>query len=368
MAWEILTGFVKNATAAGVSRQEIRKELESAGWEGKQVDSALNAYSDSSLPIAVPRPAISPTARELFLYLMLFSSLHVAIFGLGTILYQLINLAFPDPADFYSYAYFSMISDVEAKLRSGLASLVVFLPAYLFIDHKIEVLKRSDPGQGGSRVRRKLTYLMLYLTVTILMFDASTLVSFWLSGELDQRVLLKCLVVAGLGAWVLARYLHEMAADTHFGAEPTPSWRLVSLGVFVLVSLAAMIGAARNIEPPGVERKRQADEARVTGLSQIDRSIMTYYRAYGSLPESLEEVATAEHVRFPRDPETRDHYRYERKSETDYVLCANFRLEQTAEDLLMTTSPYNISYAGPTFSVHAAGEHCFDLVVREGEF
>lgn len=365
MAWETLTKFVGRSITAGIPRERIAQALQQAGWRKEHVQSALNAYAESDLPVAVPRPAISATARELFLYLMLFSSLHVSIVGLGTILYQLINLAFPDPADFYGYGYAAMVGGVESKLRSGLASLAVFLPAYLLIDHKIEQLKRADPGQGGSSVRRKLTYLTLYLTIVILMFDASSLVSFWLSGELDKRVLFKCLAIAALGAWVLGRYLGEMTVDEHFDTGQAPRRRLIALALLVSAALAAMVGAAMNIESPGAERRRQADEAREAALGQIDSSIMTYYRAYRKLPASLEEVARFQHLKFPRDPETGKSYQYRRKDELAYELCATFREARTVEDLIAETNPYNVSYSSPAFAEHPSGEHCFALEVKE---
>lgn len=365
MAWEILTKFVENSLAAGMSRERIAGALEDAGWKEAQVSSAMNAYADTALPVPVPRPAISATARELFFYLMLFSSLHVTIIGLGTILYQLVNLAFPDSADFYGSGYFAMIGGVESKLRSGLSSLAVFLPAYLYLDHKIEMLKRSDPGQGASGVRRKLTYLTLYVTIIVLMFDASSLISYWLNGELDRRVLSKCLVIAGLAAWILGRYLHEMSTDEHFGTDRAPRARQVSLGILVVVALGAATAAFFNIDSPGAERKRQADAARETALGHIDNSIMTYYRAYEKLPDSLDEVARFQHVKFPRDPETRRPYRYERVGEKDYRLCASFRVARTPAQIIAESGPYAMAYSSTPFAEHPAGEHCFNLEVQE---
>lgn len=259
-----------------------------------------------------------------------------------------------------------MIGGFENKLRSGLSSLAIFLPAYLYLDHKIEMLKRSDPGQGGSGVRRKLTYLTLYVTIVILMFDASSLVSFWLNGELDQRVLLKCLIIAGLAAWILGRYLHEMTTDEHFGAHRASRVRKVSLGILAVVALAAAAASLLYIDSPGAERKRQADLARETALGQIDSSIMTYFRAYKKLPDSLDEVARFQHVRFPRDPETARPFRYERAGKKHYRLCASFRLARTAEEIIAESGPYATTYSSTPFAEHPAGEHCFDLEVKAG--
>ncbi|RVQ67120.1 hypothetical protein EKN06_09385 [Croceicoccus ponticola] len=365
MAWSILTDFVQKSLASGIGRDRIRSALESAGWRPAEVKSAIDAFAVSDLRIAVPRPSISPTARELFYYLSVFSCLYVTIMGLGTILFQLVNLALPDPADYYGDIYYALAGGVEAKLRSGVASVVVFLPAYLLLDHRIEVLKRSDPGQGGSSVRRKVTYLTLYFTAFVLLSDASFLVSYWLNGELDARVLLKCGVVAGLGMLVLGRYLHEMTSDEHFVARHASRVRIATLAILTIVSAAAVLTAFGNFASPGTERKRQADRARETALAQIDNAIVTYFRAYESLPESLAIVARFQHVRFPRDPETGVPYRYEVVGDRRYRLCTTFRRARTAEELMAETGPYTTYYATSAFSEHPAGPHCFDMEVKE---
>ncbi|WP_066770032.1 DUF5671 domain-containing protein [Croceicoccus mobilis] len=365
MAWSVLTDFLRRATRAGIGRDKAASALEDAGWPPAQVKSAIEAFADSDLPVAVPRPSISPTPKELFLYLTAFSCLYVAVMGLGTILFQLINIARPDPADFYAGNYFSMMGNVEAKLRSGVSSVVVFLPAYLFVDFRIAKLRRSSAGGGASAVRRKLTYLTLYFTAFVLLFDASFLVSYWLNGELDSRVLLKILVVAGIGALVLGRYLYEMSCEEHFGAGHVRLVRMASLGFLVAVSLAAVIAAFANFDPPGEERRKQADAAREAALAQIDVAVLTYFRAYDELPDSLKAVAKFEHVRLPRDPETGKPYGYEVTGERTYRLCTRFRTARTEMDLVAEGAAYGGYYQTSAFVEHPAGDHCFDMEVKE---
>lgn len=361
MPWKTLTTFVERAIAAGTDRERIAQALDQAGWDPAQVRLALDAYAEADLPVAVPRPAIAATARELFLYLMVFSCLYMAVFGLGTILYQLINLALPDPADRF---YYALLSDTEGRLRSGIATLAVFLPAYLLLDRKIAALGRVDPGQRGSGVRRKLTYLTLYLTAIVLLSDASYLVSSWLGGELGRRVLLKCLVVAGLGVLVLGRYLEEMSADEHLRAGLAPRVRQITLAIFVVASLTAMVAAYRNVDSPGSERRQQADRTREAALEQIDGSIVRYFRAYRKLPDSLDQLGRIQHVRFPRDPETGRPYPYRKRGANSYELCTRFNVARTAEDL-MNESPYVIAETSSTFAEHPAGNHCFVKEVME---
>lgn len=363
MAWDALTNFVERAVAAGVGRARIAEVLEQAGWRSARIQSVMQTYAESDLPVAVPRPAIGRSARELFLYLLVFTALYMAVTGLGTILYQLINLAFPDPSD--RYGYFMWMSEPENKLRSGTATLAVFLPTYLWLDHRIEALMRTDPGEAASNVRRKLTYLTLYVTVVVLLCDLGYFIDSWLSGELGRRVLLKCLVVACLGGLVLGRYLHEMNADEHFDAHLAPKVRKATLGILMLASLAAMAAALLNVPSPGAERKRQSDDARENALSQIDAAIMTYYRAYKKLPESLTKLGAAQHVRFPRDPETGKPYRYERKGARNYVLCTSFHKAKTMEEQMAASG---IVYAvTSTFVEHPAGNYCFPKEVEPAQ-
>lgn len=365
MSGHVLNNVVEKAIGAGISHERISLALEKAGWKKEQVSAVMDAYADLDMGIAVPKPVVSATSRELFLYLLVFSALYSAVMSLGTILYQLINIYLPDPADSYMGGYYFLIGGVESKLRSGIAGLAVFLPVYLLVDARIEALKRADPMQGASAVRRKLTYLTLYLIALILMLDASSLISYWLSGELDLRVLMKCAVVAGIGLLVFGRYRYEMLSDEHPAGRHAKRVRLVSIAVLVLTSAIAAILAAQNISSPGTERKRQADRAREATLQQIDNAIGNYYRINSKLPRSLDAVERAQRVKFAHDPETRKPFRYEVVGDTTYQLCTKFNFERSAEDLMSEFGAYGYGSVASSFSVHPAGEFCFGLEAGE---
>ena len=91
--------FVREALLRGQSRPAIEATLASAGWAPEQVRDALEAYADVAFPVPVPRPRPYLSAREAFLYLVLFATLYVWAYHLGDLLFDLINRAMPDPAD-----------------------------------------------------------------------------------------------------------------------------------------------------------------------------------------------------------------------------------------------------------------------------
>src|SRR3546814_10850359 len=115
--------------------------------------------------------------------------------SLGTLLYQFINIGFPDPVQ---RQYESM--QVEENLRWGAAMLIIFLPVYIIMDRKVSRLRSANPDHGRSGVRRWLTYLTLYATAIIFLSDLGFLLYIFLKGELTSRVFLKALAIAGISA------------------------------------------------------------------------------------------------------------------------------------------------------------------------
>ena len=78
-----LTAFVKEALGRGLPRTQIEDVLQHAGWGPEQIGTAMSAFAPVDFPIPVPRPRISLSAREAFLYLLQFSTLYTVAYNLG---------------------------------------------------------------------------------------------------------------------------------------------------------------------------------------------------------------------------------------------------------------------------------------------
>ena len=120
---EDLAGSVKDALGRGVSRGEIEGVLTRTGWAAHDVRAALGAFADVDFALPVPRPRPALTARNSFLYLTLFTTLYISAYNLGSLLFQLINTAFPDSAT-------SMGPVVADVMRWSIASLIVAAPIF----------------------------------------------------------------------------------------------------------------------------------------------------------------------------------------------------------------------------------------------
>ncbi len=204
---EELLGFVRDALGRGLSRAEIEDALGRAGWSAEQVTRALGAFAAVDFPIPVPRPRPSLSARDAFVYLLLFTTLYIVAFNLGNLLFQFINRAFPDPASLQDESAF------RSSVRFSVASLVVSLPVFLWMSRLTGRLTAADPTQRMSPVRRWLTYLTLFVAACILIGDFTSLVYNLLGGETTTRFVLKVAIVGAIAGTVFWYYVSDLRAD-----------------------------------------------------------------------------------------------------------------------------------------------------------
>ena len=73
--------FVHQALSRGVPRAEIEAALAAAGWGQEPVRRALSEFAEVPFPVPVPRPRPYLSARDAFVYLVLFSASVVGVLG-----------------------------------------------------------------------------------------------------------------------------------------------------------------------------------------------------------------------------------------------------------------------------------------------
>jgi hypothetical protein len=204
---EELIGFVRDALGRGVPRPQVEAALRQAGWDARQVSTALAAFAAVDFPIPVPRPRTSLSAREAFTYLLLFSTMYVVAFQFGSLLFDFINQAFPDPAA----SQFERFQ--RESMRFSVSSLIVALPVFLYMSRLTNRETTLDPTRRMSPVRRWLTYLTLFIAAGVLIGDVTTLIYSLLGGELTTRFVLKVLVVAAIAGTIFWYYVSDLRVD-----------------------------------------------------------------------------------------------------------------------------------------------------------
>lgn len=202
-----LEAFVRDALARGSSKDAIETALTAAGWPTEQTRSALNTFADVDFPIPVPKPRPYLSAREAFLYLVLFATLYVAAYHLGSLLFDLINRAFPDPAQ-TRYGF-----DYGRSMRWSIASVIIAFPVFVFVARYLSRELARNPVKRLSAVRRWLTYLTLFVAAGVLIGDMIALVNNLLGGELTVRFVLKVLVAAVIAGTIFGYYLWDLRRE-----------------------------------------------------------------------------------------------------------------------------------------------------------
>lgn len=202
-----LHAFLKEAIAKSIPRSKIQDVLQKAGWKPEEVRNALGAYADIDFPVAVPKRKPYMSAREAFMYLVMFLTLYWTSFSFGQLLYQFINRAYPDPLQ---YGY---IDSSFQTIRMDTASIIIAFPVFMYVSWLLGKAMKKDPDKRASKIRKWLTYITLFVAAGIIIGDMTALVYNALGGELTTRFLLKVLTVAAIAGSIFGYYLVELRSE-----------------------------------------------------------------------------------------------------------------------------------------------------------
>jgi hypothetical protein len=202
-----LEKFVHSALSEGLPRNRIESAMVEAGWPKAQASSALAAYAAVDFPVPVPRPRPTLSARDAFLYLVLFSALYLTAYHLGALCFEFIDRAFPHPG---SQIMHSMWRD---QIRFSASALIVGFPLFAFMSFHVNRDNERNPVKRLSAVRRWLTYLTLFLATAILAGDLIALIYYLLGGEPTARFLLKVGTVGVIAGSVFGYYLTDLRRE-----------------------------------------------------------------------------------------------------------------------------------------------------------
>lgn len=289
-------------------------------------------------------------AKSFVLQLGSLATLFVSLPAFITLLFGIITLQFPDPADSYWE-----IGSAESAIRYSIAVLVIFFPAYLFLTRKVNENRRRE-GELYHTLTRWLIYLALLVAGLIMLGDLAVVVYTFLNGDLTVRFILKAaalfLVIGG------ASYYYMLDAREYWKDREKESVK-VGIGALIAVLLFVAIGYTK-IDSPSVAREVRLDQEQITDLQDMQWRVESYYQTNNSFPARIEML----YADFPMPvaPEGRQAYEYDITGADTYELCATFS-EPTPEEERSFAKP--LGYGDDVYLQnqnweHGTGRKCFE--------
>jgi len=252
--------------------------------------------------------------RDFFMHLLGFAALYVSIITFLTLLFQYINVLFPDPLNFYYTGILNII-------RVASSALIVVFIVFLLINWLLEKDFRKIPPKRDLKFRKWLIYFTLFVSAVTIIIDLIRLVYIFYSGELSSRFFLKVLAVLLVAAAVFAYYLWDLkrAVDKKYQLPKILAWLTSTVVIISIVGGFFIVGS------PATQRQRRFDDQRVNNLQEIQSQIINYWQQKEKLPEKLADLNDSiSGFMPPADPVTSQNYEYVIKEPLTFELCADF--------------------------------------------
>ncbi len=297
----------------------------------------------------------SSTPRDVFLYLLGLITLVLSAVSFGALVYQYIDLKFPDVLR-YSY---SMPSVNFSLIRMALSSLVVVFPVYFWTTRTLHKDVVKEPTKRDIRVRRWLLYFTVFVAALIMIGDLITLIQSFLNGDLTTSFILKVITIFFIAGSILFYYLSELRDRSY----PRKAFQAVIVGIVALVLGYGFYLAGS----PQSQRLVRFDDQKVYDLSSIQNYIVyNWWQQKGTLPQTLDVLNDPiSNFMVPVDPQTNRPYEYHLLSQANhsFQLCAEFNKpsDLSINNAFPPVEPKNGVVSG-TWS-HGIGRVCFDRTI-----
>ena len=292
------------------------------------------------------------TAKDFFLHIAVIALLYTGAVALLNILFNVINVAFPQVTQ---YNYYS-----SASISLPVATLVVVFPLFLFLANLLHRGYAEDSSRKEYPVRKWLIYITLFIAGGVLAGDLVTLIYYFLDGqELTAAFLLKILSVLVVTGAIFGYYLDDL--KNRLTNSRRNIWRVVA-AILVLGSISAGFYV---LGTPQSQRMLRYDSQKVSDLQNIQWQIVNYWQQKEILPVSLGELEDPiSGFIIPIDPQTKKSYEYEKTGNLSFDLCADFnRLTQTINNSMARIAyPEPMGKLGDSWQ-HEAGRKCFSRTI-----
>ncbi len=289
--------------------------------------------------------------KDFFLHLLAIIALYMSAASLMTLLFQYINVLFPDPLAYSNY------SGITGAIRYAMATLIIIFPVYIFVSKMLNSEYATAPEKREYKLRKWLVYFTLFVAGITIITDLVVLIYNFLGGDLTSRFALKILVVllvAGVVFWYYQKDLKNPLSEKQI--------KNLAYGVSLFI-LASIVAGFFTAGSPMKARLYNFDARKVNDLQSIQYEIMNTWQRKQVLPNSLGDLNnTISGFRVPIDFQTAKGYGYAVKNTTVFELCADFNLPTNFGAVGRSVSAYPVSAYNENWN-HEAGRQCFERTI-----
>ena len=311
-----------------------------------------------------------------FLSLGTLITLITSVVAFLNLTFETLNKKFPDVLNaYYQYGYSSYEYE---SIRTSLAILFIFFPAYLIISYFWKRYTKGEMGSIDVIIRKWMIFIILFLSMAVFMGDLVALIRYFLSGEITARFVWKVLVTLVTAIIVGKYYVFDLLDNKIFGWQIKKVGLMFSLTSIVLV-LTAIVWSFTIMGSPLTQRAYRLDDRRINDLQSIQYQVINYYQQKEKMPSTLSDLANPiTSYSIPMEPEFEKGkvYEYKVTGERSFELCAEFSLptpkgwnenrydqgEPYYENIKSDTVGSYPSYKGGVNESwnHEAGRTCFE--------
>ncbi|MCI0566323.1 DUF5671 domain-containing protein, partial [bacterium] len=252
--------------------------------------------------------------KDFFLWLAAMAALYVSVGSILALLFQYINVLFPDELVRYYDPY-------SGAIRFAIASLVIIFPIYLALTRFLNQDIRKNPEKREFGVRKWLIFITLFVAGVSIVVDLIVLLNTFLGGDITARFILKVFAVLVVAGAVFGYYFYDLRGKWEANVKLS-----IRLGwvASILVAIAVISGFFL-IGSPQTARLYRFDEQKVGDLQNIQWQVVNYWQAKTSLPETIEILNDPlRGFVAPSDPQTGEPYEYRVIGDKTFELCATF--------------------------------------------
>lgn len=281
--------------------------------------------------------------KDFFINLGATISLYTVVGSLITLLFSVINKAYPQVINGYYYS---------SSISWPVSILVIFFPIFIGLMWLLGKDYELNP-ESKSTIHRWLTCLTLFIAGLVLAGNLITVLYYFIDGrELTTAFLLKALVLFVITGGIFGYYISDIRGNL------TPKnrniWRIFA---FIIV-IGSIVWGFSVLGSPRTQRLYKYDAEKVTSLQNMVGQIEAYYGTYSKLPATAEDLKSINFYGLVLDPQTKLPYEYVKTGDLTYKVCAEFN--KASE---MDNASQAMYYGNATWN-HPVGKYCFDQKVN----